>query len=424
MTPEQPTPKSDGEVIETINDPLYDELVSLRVRGLRSDITELPLPELTRIADAVCPEVDEFVERLRCAMKKAASRFKGKYGMALEALWGVNTTYGWTYTDRRKKAMPLLGGKQTKGAWEKGHRERTAQDFAVQLRELYEEIKAAEAPPELPEDDPAQGRETATQTAAPSEPLEVGPTARRPRIALRRLVSAKTFFASLVATLLLAICYLVASLTIWAGEATIPPPGTIVNATTGQVVERVVNRTTPRFVQVTTELSACDLTTTSTCGYVNEGERLTVHIGDIVEFSLSLFDPSNQPVPYLHMYTEDTTGETVRRVNGPIISRTYDGLRMNVHWPTRESSRGESASTEPVEIIYPKAAKGTDLTYILGSTVLFDQKGRVLAHLPDSIMEAGIALTDVGAPPSCSYCESEYERYVNFKVQVTEIGHS
>ncbi|MFZ1990967.1 MAG: hypothetical protein WAW96_14490, partial [Alphaproteobacteria bacterium] len=82
------------------------------------------------------------------------------------------------------------------------------------------------------------------------------------------------------------------------------------------------------------------------------------------------------------------------------------------------------AETPTVEVIYPRNARFADLTYIPGSTVLFDQMGRVLAHLPDGIMEAGIALTDVGAPPSCSYCGNEYDRYVNFKVTVTNNGHA
>jgi hypothetical protein len=125
------------------------------------------------------------------------------------------------------------------------------------------------------------------------------------------------------------------------------------------------------------------------------------------------------------MYTENTTGEVVRHVNGPVISRSYDGLKMNVHWPTRYGDhREEPAPGKPVEIIYPKTAKLSDLTYIPGSTILFGTKERTLAHLPDGIMEAGISLTDVGAPPSCSYCESEYTRYVNFKVEVTNNGHA
>ncbi len=394
--------------------------------GLRPRITgELSLSALTQIADVVCPDETDDIQRLRCAMRKAAGRFEGKYGMALEALWGVDATYGWTYPDRRKKAMPLLGGKQTTAAFKKNHLRRTAEAFTAQLRALYEEAKATEAGPEPPEDDSVGASETIAQTAAHPEPLAVGHATRRLRLALQSLVPARLLLASLAAVLLLAVCYLVASLTILGGGTDVPPPGTIVNATTGQVVEKVVNRTTPRFVQITADLSACDLTVTPTCGYVEAGARLRVHIGDIVEFSLRLFDPSNQPVPYLYMYTEETSGTVARYKDGPIISRSYGGLKMNVHWPTRYGDhREEPASRGPVEIVYPRAAGGTDLTYILGSTVLFDQKGRVLAHLPDGIMEAGIALTDVGAPPSCSYCESEYTRYVNFKVQATNDGHA
>jgi hypothetical protein len=62
------------------------------------------------------------------------------------------------------------------------------------------------------------------------------------------------------------------------------------------------------------------------------------------------------------------------------------------------------------------------LTYLPGSTVLFGARGEVLARLPDGIMEGGIALVNVGAPASCSYCETEYTRYVNFKVRVTNDG--
>jgi hypothetical protein len=205
----------------------------------------------------------------------------------------------------------------------------------------------------------------------------------------------------------------------------IPPPGTIVNAMTGDIVKKVVNRTTPQVQELSAELRACDLSVTPPCHYNKPGEPVTVHIGDVVEFSLELFDHNNQPVPYLEMYTEHTIGEIVRRANGSVFSRTYGGLKMHVHWPTRPGeNQVDAAPGEPVEIIYPTAAKLGDLTYIAGSTVLFGTKDRVLAHLPDGIMEAGIALTDVGAPASCSYCETEYIRYVNFKVLVTNGGVS
>lgn len=381
---------NDAEQADT---PLYKELRKLRERGLRygTSLRE-PYPELMTIADAICPDVRGDVDRLKCAMSKAVRRLGGgDYSKALEVLWGLDDdAFGKSLPLRIDKALPLLDV-ASPGAYERSHRKPTAEAFEAQLRALHAEAVSARQ--------------------AEASPF---------RFAVSRLLQRRNLIIISAAVLLLAACYFVASLTIWGGGNVVPPMGTIVNATTGQVVQTVVNRTTPRFVQVTGEISACDLTTAPTCGYVREGARLRVHIGDIVEFSTQLFDPSNQPVPYLYMYTENTTGE---RVNGRLVS--YDGLRMNVHWPTRYGDlREEPKSSEPVEIVYPKATGATNLTYIPGSTVLFDQKGRVLAHLPDGIMEAGIALTDVGAPPSCSYCETEYTRYVNFKVTVTSYGHT
>jgi hypothetical protein len=194
-------------------------------------------------------------------------------------------------------------------------------------------------------------------------------------------------------------------------EASIPPPGTVIDATTGQILEKVPTYTTPQFVELESGdiFDACNFSRPP-CKYAEGNTPLAVHLGDVVEFSIQLFDPSNQQVPYLKLYvikgSRDTTSD----------------LEVRLRWQA-EHREWHISDYAPVE--FPSLPEGgTDLTYIPGSTVLFDNHDQVIAHLPDGIMEAGIALTNVGAPDSCSYCESEYTRYVNFKVQVTDSGRT
>ncbi len=392
MASEQPPIEAEpgASEAEASDDPLYDELVRLRVLGLRPDIsTELALPELTHIADTACPEASADAERLKCTMKKAAKRFgNSRYGLALEALWGVDETYGWSMDKRRVKGMTLLNV-HSKNAYDRSHRKRTARDFAAQLRALYEE--------------------------APQEGLAV----EQRRSGFWRKLLTRRPFMSLVAVLLLAAggVYIV-GLFGFSGHSSpkvVPPIGTVIDATTGQLVKHVSSHTTPQFVQVGggNILQACDPTTHPGCGVTGEeGAPLRVHIGDIVEFSTSLFNPNDIPVPYLRMYAS-TYGSSA----GP-----GDWLTMSIRWPTQAGRMRGPGRIDRVEVIYPHSVMFPSLTYIPGSTVLFKPHDQLLAHLPDGIMEGGIALTNVGPPTSCSYCEQEYQRHVNFEVRVTNHG--
>jgi hypothetical protein len=196
------------------------------------------------------------------------------------------------------------------------------------------------------------------------------------------------------------------------GDSVVPPPvGSVINATTGEVVEKVANRTTPQFVELESGdiFDACNFSRPP-CKYAEGQTPLPVHIGDVVEFSIQLFDPSNEQVPYLMLYV----------IKGS-RNMTSD-LEVRLRWQA-EHREWHISDYAPVTSPSPLDG-GTDLTYIPGSTVLYGPHDHVLSHLPDGIMEAGIALTNIGAPASCSYCESEYVRYLNFKVQVTSGGQA
>jgi hypothetical protein len=218
--------------------------------------------------------------------------------------------------------------------------------------------------------------------------------------------------SALAAALLLA-----AALAVLGGRSkpAVPPPGTVIDATTGEEVARVIARTTPQFVQVGggAIFRACDLTRSSQCGYNQPGTPVRVRIGDVVEFSIRLFNPDNHQVPYLAIYVNSWSSSA-----GPGA-----WVAPTLRWRTNFESHGPtSVSGEPVEVIFPRDVRLPDLTYMTASTTLFGAKGEVVARLPDGIMEGGIALVNVGAPASCSYCESEYTRYVNYKVRVTDDG--
>jgi len=374
MMGERPPLEAEVQKAGIARDPLYSELVRLREHGLQPRISEkLSLPELTQIADAVCPHEKGDVERIKCAMTKAAKRFGGgDYSLALELLWGLtDKTFSKSLVHRRNKAMPPLDVPSV-DAYNRYRRKQTAEAFTAQLRELYEETRAAEA--------------------APDPPL---------------IVRKRSLAGFAVALMLLGVAYIVTSLAASGGSQStvIPPSGTVIDATTGHAVKHVGSRTTPQFVQIGGGdiFQACNFTNPP-CRYAKGSALLKAKVGDVIEFSITLHDPSNLQVPYMKLYVT-TYGHTAE---------------AHISWKAEHSIY---RITDSAAVEFPASATAPDLTYIPGSTVLFDQKRRVLAHLPDGIVEGGIALTDVGAPASCSYCEREYERYVNFKVQVTNDGH-
>lgn len=313
--------------------------------------------------------------------------------MALEYLWGAaEKTRNQTYEERRKKALSLLGGKQTKAAYDKSHRERTARDLAAALRALYQQAETVE---EVPDGEP---------------PI------KQPNFGLRRKPTKRRAFAGLVVALLLVGSAYLLKLPPFSSPSSsvVPPVGTVVNATTGRVVAHVVRRTTPQFVQVGGGgiFEACDRTTHPGCGVTTKkGVPLKVRIGDTVEFSTSLFNPNDIPIPYLKMYAS-----TYGTGAGP-----GDWMAMSIKWPAGPGEHlSEPAPIDRVEVLYPHTASSPGLSYVPGSTVLLDPRLHLLAHLPDGITEGGIVLTDVGPPAWCSHCEQGYQRHINFKMRVTD----
>jgi hypothetical protein len=130
--------------------------------------------------------------------------------------------------------------------------------------------------------------------------------------------------------------------------------------------------------------------------------------GDILKFKLRLHNPGHAPLPYAELYVSEwSSSEADIRVNLDIEMEGRGGTM---------TPAGPPASPADINLIGAQALTG--LAYIPGSTLLEDARSRFLGRLPNGIMEAGIALANIGAPASCFACDTDYVRFVSFKAQV------
>ena len=199
-----------------------------------------------------------------------------------------------------------------------------------------------------------------------------------------------------------------------AGEAAVPPPtGSIIDAANGELVKKLHTRTTHQPVQIAggSMFRVCNLSRETPCDY-EPGRLVKAGPGDVLKFKLRLHNPWHAPLPYAELYVQEwSSSEADIRVE-LYIEMTERGGAMGAAGPR----------PSPADIDLPGPQPHSDgLAYIPGSTRLWDAESRFLGHLPDGIMESGIALANIGAPASCYACDIDYVRFVSFQARVTRV---
>jgi hypothetical protein len=248
---------------------------------------------------------------------------------------------------------------------------------------------------------------TDEQHANPPPPVAVVPRKWRRRVALAALLAC-------VGT----------GLVVWmlspsSKHSPIPPPGSIVNAQTGQIAyhAQIVPGHLPAQIGGGSNFKACDLSRERSCGYGKT--TLQARVGDTILFRVMLNNGSGLALPYLKLRAswQPETGSQER-------TKSLE-VNMSLRWP--EGSTGEhvyelTTNSPPVDPIHVQlqTAGHYGLTYIPGSTTLKGREGHFFHYLPDGIMDTGgIALQDVGQPASCFWCALEYIREVYFHAKIT-----
>ncbi|HEY4812688.1 MAG TPA: hypothetical protein VIH71_16700 [Solirubrobacteraceae bacterium] len=267
---------------------------------------------------------------------------------------------------------------------------------------------------------------------------EVGPLPPAPTIVTRgRMPHGARRWQFILAALAGFVALGIAVWRLWPGSShtlAIPPPGSVVDAQTGQVLHFVpsshVAKSEPAEAQVL--LWVCDLSTKQPCTYPKTTHPLVAHRGDVLEVWIRLYNEEPTPIPLLgvsvgwfYTYETVTAGElfSTKQVFN-VKDAAYD-------WPnSKQLDRGTGMSLY-VQML-PQGEGITYLpSYIPGSTVLSSLNSSFHRMLPDGIMQhetlensktsstKHIWLSDVGAPSAaCNECLSQYVRFIHFRVRM------
>jgi hypothetical protein len=136
-------------------------------------------------------------------------------------------------------------------------------------------------------------------------------------------------------------------------------------------------------------------------------------MGDTIEFKDFLYDPQNEPLPYVKLDAYSGPGGPGKQAAKELTMQVFVGWPGGVHGPSA------AGNTTDFTIHLPKPGD-YHLTYVPGSTTLTSPYNpKLLFHLPNGIMEEGIGLEDFGSPSTCFECALAYSRYVNFQSKIT-----
>jgi hypothetical protein len=194
--------------------------------------------------------------------------------------------------------------------------------------------------------------------------------------------------------------------------AAIPPPGSIVDATNGKVYPP---QAASRFTAAspgsldTLVLQSCDPEITKPCVFSGEpNEHLPVaRRGDKINFRLYLHNPFDGPISLLkiRVYWEGERHAIFVELQWLGIA----GKRRHSFEPERAGQPEPYSDRGGFGVTFINQ-RGGSLAYIPGSAAIYtspqEGTGNRVAHLPDGIMDTGIAITDVAAP-----------RYITFSTQ-------
>lgn len=294
--------------------------------------------------------------------------------------------------------------------------------FFVEYKKAEEEAKPLSPPEPAKEDTQEEARpEERAKVPRPPAPTESDAEASAAPPGSGHLAKYRKLLASSSrsqwATAAVAMVFLVVATIYFLGvldssssTPSIPPPGTVIDAQTGEIATHVMKQPPRQFAQLErgSIFRACNLATETPCTYPGH-QRIPVHVGDVLSFGIRLIDPNATALPYASF----------------LVAHQFGLLaQLEMTWPgdAPPPTSGEALrlrKAESVELALPKDFSGYEgLAYIPASTVLEDQNNRVMAQLPDGIMENGIALANIGSPASCFDCSLRYKRYIFFKARV------
>lgn len=197
----------------------------------------------------------------------------------------------------------------------------------------------------------------------------------------------------------------------------LPAAGSVVNATSGEVVGAPFHRVrppSPGGVTLGFQLDACVEDAHGGCRY-ESAAHTRADLGDVVRFRLRLDEEYLSPVSEL-------------KLSATAISRVRDAEVVVVaEWnPPGGGHSVESTSVSTV-IQLPEGFGGTGthyLSYVVGSTRLYapphtaDGEGELIARLPDGLFGSqGITFTAV---PPCRACKNHDTRNVTFLMRVKQ----
>jgi hypothetical protein len=230
-----------------------------------------------------------------------------------------------------------------------------------------------------------------------------------------------TVFVALVLVGTGAAAYFVESDVLGGDEAlAVPPVGATINAQTGEIAHNAP-RSTSQMAQIEwgSIFRSCDRTTEHPCRYSADQGPIRAHPGDLIEFGVRLHNPNDAAVPFARFTVvlwgggRDTVSEKSQGRSGRASQSMTARLDISFH-----TGIGSRHIEEKAEVDVLGARGYTTLNYVPGSTVLRDRHHHLVARLPDGIMDAGLALADIGSPASCYFCDIRYTRFIFFEAKV------
>lgn len=205
--------------------------------------------------------------------------------------------------------------------------------------------------------------------------------------------------------------YLVDHVSLGGSAMAVPPPGTVIDAQTGEVASHVQHSTSQNAqIDGGSIFRACDLTREHPCNYEREQPPINVDDGDLIRFGILLHNGGDPAVPYARLTVERWGGGSTPEERNPMLAvldiQYHSSISNGIHAEVHMEAQGRQGFT--------------DFNYIPGSTVLMTRDHQPLAQLPDGIMDNGVGLANIGSPASCYYCDLDYTRFVFFEAVVNQ----
>lgn len=193
--------------------------------------------------------------------------------------------------------------------------------------------------------------------------------------------------------------------------AGVPPPGSVVNAQSGEVLPPQPP-IQPDEMNPGSQIEGGDIfricipAAEPSCPYDLGEKAIYARRSDMIRFKLRLHEPAGASINFLKIVAGD--------------SPTKQGMEVHVflEWPTVKSADDTFTSIHAAAKLRIPAGGVHELEYVPGSSTLSDAVGDRLARLPDGIMDNYILLKNIGAPKGCWDCDLDYVRFVEFTARV------